>query len=292
MMFGKASLFALMPLVASAATATTASVGESHRTMIVKTLERNARSVLALQRDGLQGRRRMEESLVGDDQSLCDFLETMMTSGLVEAGVIDGGCTCNEDDEDTLQLECAVDQICVPESDDTEPICSSLYFAMMMSGLVDETVDPELTLNICVFTDVEWFDDICLSMVFDFEELAPTGCGLTYGDELCICTVDPESLCITADCTEVAPEALAEYMSFNTCDDSEQDLTGALTVFESGVPAEVAQDMEANQAENGGSPAGGDGGSSAGGDGGSSAATSTSSFGAAAAVILAVGMVA
>jgi hypothetical protein len=265
--------------------------------MMVKTLERNARSLFAVNEDG-SGGRRIQQDMFADDQSVCDYIEATMGAGFLE-GDVEGSCTCTGDVSDTLELSCSMDQICEPGSADTEPICASMDFTIKMSGLMNENGDdlgdnPTLDMSICVDMDLDWFEELCFTMNYSgMDMLAPAGCGLTYGGEDCICLVDTvdfgddntfgmEVPCFTWDCTEVVPEPLVDYMYFSTCDaglgdGSDGEITDSFAIFENGVPTEVAREMEAYQAENG--------------NGGSSAATSAISFGAAA-VILAVAMVA
>jgi hypothetical protein len=273
MIFSK-TVLVLMPMIAHCISAamTTVTRGEHHRSMMVKTLERNARSIF-LDDSG----RRIQQNVFDDNESICDYVESSMGTDFL-VGEAEGTCNCSGDPSETLEITCSMEKICDPTATtDAEPICGSMEFVVSIKGLLNENGDdlganPSMAVSVCVDIDLVWLEEMCFTLNYDGTDmLVPTECGFTYGNENCICIVDTLALetdpafdvdipCFTWDCREVVPDPLVEYMFFSTCDGlpeggAQGNITDSFPIFDGGVPPEVAREMEAYYAENGGSSA-------------------------------------
>jgi hypothetical protein len=165
----------------------------------------------------------------GNPFDVCDLVERHLGGDFI-AGA-DGGCDCQGDLTETMSLTCDFENVC------EDGICASIQVNATLAGIMEEGggfgKDPKLSMDACVITDVDFLEEMCLSVEFSKPDFfLPTECSFAYGGKECDCKIDKAESCYSFDCSSVVlSPSLAKGMISHTCKSVDLSKGGSASMF-------------------------------------------------------------
>ena len=157
----------------------------------------------------------------GNDFDICDLVQKHLgedfSTEISSVGSGEGPCECKGSLSDTVSLACSFEDVC-----EEDLFCATVDVNVTLTGMVNENgglgKDPQMGVDACVETDVDFLEKMCLELEFAKPNFfVPEDCSFSYGEKKCLCDIDPKKNCYQFDCSSEVPAFLEDSIVADKC---------------------------------------------------------------------------